>query len=240
MVAGHTRSEVIFEILGTKGKLTPQQLSSRDRYLEGLTAYRERRWDDAIRALNAALEASPATGRQWRCSGASKTSRQTRRRRTGTGRGASTNKIIVGPPAIPADAGNADRSSRYGLRDKRQTAIDQAFGCAFGLTGVAKQLAFQPIEPMGGGKKSITALSAYDDSRRLRACRTNGIRRSTPCRRRSARSRTLRDGFRCQFWALCRTQDGVESGRVPARRANRRRTILSRTSDREGQPTRTG
>ena len=62
IVAGHTHSEVIFEILGSKGKLTPQQLSSRDRYLEGLAAYRERRWDDAVRALNASLEAIPSDG----------------------------------------------------------------------------------------------------------------------------------------------------------------------------------
>jgi class 3 adenylate cyclase len=61
-VAGQTHSEVIFEILGSKGKLTPPQLSSRDRYLEGLAAYRERRWDDAVRALNASLEAIPGDG----------------------------------------------------------------------------------------------------------------------------------------------------------------------------------
>jgi len=62
IVAGQTHSEVIFEILGSKGKLTPPQLSSRDRYLEGLAAYRERRWDDAVRALNASLEAIPGDG----------------------------------------------------------------------------------------------------------------------------------------------------------------------------------
>jgi adenylate cyclase len=62
VVAGHTRSEVIFEILGSKGEFTPQLSSSRDRYAEGLKAYRERRWDDAIAALNAALEASPGDG----------------------------------------------------------------------------------------------------------------------------------------------------------------------------------
>ncbi len=62
VVAGHTHSEVIFEILGRKGELTPQQLSSRDSYLEGLAAYRERRWDDAFRALNASLEAMPGDG----------------------------------------------------------------------------------------------------------------------------------------------------------------------------------
>jgi class 3 adenylate cyclase len=62
VVAGHTHSEVIFEILGTEGKLTPQQVSSRDRYLEGLAAYRERRWADALHALNASLEAIPGDG----------------------------------------------------------------------------------------------------------------------------------------------------------------------------------
>jgi class 3 adenylate cyclase len=62
VVAGHTHSEVIFEILGLKGELTPQQLSSRDSYLEGLAAYREQRWGDALRALNASLEPMPDDG----------------------------------------------------------------------------------------------------------------------------------------------------------------------------------
>jgi adenylate cyclase len=62
VVAGQTHSEIIFEILGRKGELTPQQLSSRDKYLEGLAAYREQRWDDALRALNASLAAMPGDG----------------------------------------------------------------------------------------------------------------------------------------------------------------------------------
>jgi adenylate cyclase len=62
VVAGHTHSEVIFEILGCKGELTPQQLSLRMSYLEGLAAYREQRWDDARRALNASLETMPGDG----------------------------------------------------------------------------------------------------------------------------------------------------------------------------------
>jgi class 3 adenylate cyclase len=62
VVAGHTHSEVIFEILGRKGELTPQQLSLRDRYLEGLAAYRGCRWDAALVALNAAIEATPGDG----------------------------------------------------------------------------------------------------------------------------------------------------------------------------------
>jgi class 3 adenylate cyclase len=62
VVAGHTHSEVIFEILGRKGEPTPQQLALRASYLEGLAAYRERRWDDALRAFNDALEVMPGDG----------------------------------------------------------------------------------------------------------------------------------------------------------------------------------
>lgn len=62
VVAGHTHSEVVFEILGRKGELTPQLLSSRDSYQEGLGAYRAQRWDDAVRALHASLEAMPGDG----------------------------------------------------------------------------------------------------------------------------------------------------------------------------------
>jgi adenylate cyclase len=62
VVAGQTRSERIFEILGRKGELAPQQLACRERYLEGLAAYRERRFDDALRALGASLEAAPDDG----------------------------------------------------------------------------------------------------------------------------------------------------------------------------------
>ena len=62
VVAGHTHSEIIFEILGRKDELTPQQFLSRDKYLEGLAAYREQRWDDALRALNESLGAIPDDG----------------------------------------------------------------------------------------------------------------------------------------------------------------------------------
>jgi Adenylate and Guanylate cyclase catalytic domain len=60
VVAGQTRSERVFEILGRKGELAPQQLASRDKYREGLAAYRERKWDDALRAFGASLESVPA------------------------------------------------------------------------------------------------------------------------------------------------------------------------------------
>jgi adenylate cyclase len=62
VVEGQTQSEVVFEILGAKSELTAQQLSLRDKYLEGIAAYRDRRWEDAIRAFNAALEAMPDDG----------------------------------------------------------------------------------------------------------------------------------------------------------------------------------
>ena len=62
VVAGHTHPEVIFEMLGRKGELTPEQLSSREKYLEGLAAYRDQRWEDALRAFNASLEAMPGDG----------------------------------------------------------------------------------------------------------------------------------------------------------------------------------
>jgi class 3 adenylate cyclase len=62
VVAGHTHSEIIFEILGREGELTPQQFISRDKYLEGLAAYREQRWDEALRALNESLGAIPDDG----------------------------------------------------------------------------------------------------------------------------------------------------------------------------------
>ena len=62
VVAGHTHSEIIFEIFGRKGELTPQQFISRDKYVEGLAAYREQRWDEALRALNESLGAIPDDG----------------------------------------------------------------------------------------------------------------------------------------------------------------------------------
>ena len=39
-----------------------QQLSLRENYLKGLAAYRERRWDDALGALEAATETMPQDG----------------------------------------------------------------------------------------------------------------------------------------------------------------------------------
>ncbi|NOJ42603.1 adenylate/guanylate cyclase domain-containing protein [Bradyrhizobium australiense] len=62
VVAGQTLPQAVFDILGRKGELTEKQLALRERYAEGLAAYRERRWDDARQAFHAALEAVPNDG----------------------------------------------------------------------------------------------------------------------------------------------------------------------------------
>ena len=53
--------------------------------MEGLAAYRDRRWDAALGAFNASLEAMPGDGPT------SKVSKQIRLQATGTGRGTSKN-----------------------------------------------------------------------------------------------------------------------------------------------------
>ena len=62
MVVGQTNPEAVFEIMGRKDELTEKQLALRERYAEGLAAYRAHRWDDARRAFQAALEAVPGDG----------------------------------------------------------------------------------------------------------------------------------------------------------------------------------
>ena len=53
------RKIAVFELLGQKGEVTSPQNLLRTRYAEGLTAYRERRWQDAHSAFATALEAVP-------------------------------------------------------------------------------------------------------------------------------------------------------------------------------------
>jgi class 3 adenylate cyclase len=62
VVVGQTHSQAVYEIMGRKADLTPQQALLRSSYSEGLAAYRARRWDDACRAFKAALEAVPGDG----------------------------------------------------------------------------------------------------------------------------------------------------------------------------------
>jgi class 3 adenylate cyclase len=62
VVVGQSQPQTVFEIMARKGELTSEQMLLRERYTEGLAAYRERRWDDAARAFAAALEAVPGDG----------------------------------------------------------------------------------------------------------------------------------------------------------------------------------
>ena len=62
IVTGQTRPQAVFEIMGRKGELTQQQQTLRTQYSQGLAAYRTRRWEEALGALNSALEAVPGDG----------------------------------------------------------------------------------------------------------------------------------------------------------------------------------
>jgi len=62
VVVGQNHPEAVFEVMGRKDELTPTQSALRDRYSEGLAAYRARRWDEARQAFSAALEAIPGDG----------------------------------------------------------------------------------------------------------------------------------------------------------------------------------
>jgi adenylate cyclase len=59
VTVGQTRPQAVYEIMGRKGELTAAQLELRDRFSEGLAAYRAQRWDEARRAFAAALAAIP-------------------------------------------------------------------------------------------------------------------------------------------------------------------------------------
>ena len=59
---GQTQPQAVYEIMARKGELTAAQAELRDRYAEGLAAYREQRWDEAWRAFEAALKIAPDDG----------------------------------------------------------------------------------------------------------------------------------------------------------------------------------
>lgn len=59
---GQTQPQAVYEIMGRKGELTAAQLELRDRFAEGLAAYRTQHWDDARRAFEAALAVVPDDG----------------------------------------------------------------------------------------------------------------------------------------------------------------------------------
>ena len=62
VVAGQTRPQIVFEIMGRAGELSAEQIALRAHYSDGVAAYRARRWDEARRAFQAALEAVPGDG----------------------------------------------------------------------------------------------------------------------------------------------------------------------------------
>ena len=62
VVAGQTRPQIVFEIMGRGGELSAEQIALRAHYSDGLAAYRARRWDEATSALKAARAAAPADG----------------------------------------------------------------------------------------------------------------------------------------------------------------------------------
>jgi class 3 adenylate cyclase len=62
VVAGQTRPQTVFEIMGRGGELSAEQIALRGRYSEGLAAYRARHWDEAASACKAALAAAPDDG----------------------------------------------------------------------------------------------------------------------------------------------------------------------------------
>jgi class 3 adenylate cyclase len=62
VATGQSHPQTIYDVMGRKGALTPQQALVRTRYAEGLAAYRARRWDEAHAALSEAIEAMPDDG----------------------------------------------------------------------------------------------------------------------------------------------------------------------------------
>jgi adenylate cyclase len=62
VVVGQSQPQLIFELMGRKGELTPHQDLLRARYADGLLAYRALRFDEAQAAFKAALDAAPGDG----------------------------------------------------------------------------------------------------------------------------------------------------------------------------------
>jgi class 3 adenylate cyclase len=62
VLTGQSHHQTVYEVMGRKDVVAPQQTQVRARYAAGLTAYREQRWDEARAAFAAALEAVPDDG----------------------------------------------------------------------------------------------------------------------------------------------------------------------------------
>jgi adenylate cyclase len=61
-VKGKTEPATAFELLGPLGEVKQERLEARDRYEEGLAAYRKFEWAPAEKALRGVLEIAPADG----------------------------------------------------------------------------------------------------------------------------------------------------------------------------------
>jgi class 3 adenylate cyclase len=61
-VIGQTKAQPIFEIIGLKGELTPEQQQLSSKYSEGLTAYRLQQWNQAKGAFAEVLGMNPHDG----------------------------------------------------------------------------------------------------------------------------------------------------------------------------------
>jgi adenylate cyclase len=62
VVVGQTTAQTVFEIMGVKGALSPEQTRLRELYTKGLAAYRAQDWDVALEAFKHALEVVPSDG----------------------------------------------------------------------------------------------------------------------------------------------------------------------------------
>ena len=62
VLTGQSHQQTVYEVMGRKDVVAPQRTQVRARYAAGLTAYRERRWDEARAEFTAALEAAPDDG----------------------------------------------------------------------------------------------------------------------------------------------------------------------------------
>jgi class 3 adenylate cyclase len=62
VVVGLSQPQTVYDVMGGKDALTPQQTLLRERYAAGLAAYRAQRWDEARAAFTEALKAASDDG----------------------------------------------------------------------------------------------------------------------------------------------------------------------------------
>jgi adenylate cyclase len=62
LVEGKQEPELVFEVLGRKGEISPSIQAMAERFAEGLAAHRARNWRSAMAAFDSALEMVPEDG----------------------------------------------------------------------------------------------------------------------------------------------------------------------------------